>query len=50
MDVTAGVPLTTVSRHLGHENVSITVDLYGHVDRQARQAAADAMANLLAAL
>lgn len=46
--LTAGVPLTTVSRHLGHENVSITADLYGDVDRASFKAAADTMAALMA--
>jgi len=45
--LTAGVPLTTVSRHLGHENVAVTADLYGDVDRAAFKAAADTMAKLL---
>jgi integrase len=43
----AGVPLVTVSRHLGHENVAITADVYAHVDRTSHQAAADVMAKLL---
>jgi len=45
--LTAGVPLITVSRHLGHQNVSVTADIYAHVDRAAHQAASDAMAKLL---
>lgn len=45
--LTAGVPLTTVSRHLGHENVAVTADLYGDVDRASFKAAADTMAGLM---
>ena len=41
------VPLSTVSRHLGHENIQITVDTYGDVDRDSFKAAADVMAKLL---
>lgn len=44
----AGVPLTTVSRHLGHESIKVTADLYTDVDRAAHQAAADAMGKILA--
>lgn len=43
----AGVPLTTVSRHLGHENIQITADIYTDVDRTAFAAAADVMGKLL---
>jgi integrase len=43
----AGVPITTVSRHLGHENIQITADTYTDVDRTAFAAAADVMGKLL---
>lgn len=43
----AGVPLITVSAHLGHEDTSVTAKIYGHLDRTAGQAAAAAMAELL---
>lgn len=43
----AGIPITTVSRHLGHESIAITADIYGDVDRDAHQAAADVMGKLL---
>lgn len=43
----AGQPITTVSRHLGHENISVTADIYADVDRTAFKAAADVMAGLL---
>jgi integrase len=42
-----GVPLITVSAHLGHEDVATTSRIYAHLDRSAGQAAADAIANLL---
>lgn len=41
--VAAGVPLTVISRHLGHENIQITADLYTDVDRSSFAAAADAI-------
>jgi integrase len=43
----AGVPLITVSAHLGHEDAATTAKTYGHLDRTAGQAAAAAMAKLL---
>lgn len=43
----AGVPLITVSAHLGHEDTSVTAKIYGHLDRTAGQAAAAAMERLL---
>ncbi len=43
----AGVPLITVSAHLGHEDAAITAKVYGHLDRTAGQAAAAAMDRLL---
>ncbi|WP_341272096.1 site-specific integrase [Mycobacterium kubicae] len=43
----AGVPIMTVSRHLGHESIKVTADIYGHVDRTSHRAAADVMSKLL---
>ena len=43
----AGIPMAVVSRHLGHEKISTTVDLYGDVDRTSFAAAADVMGKLL---
>lgn len=43
----AGVPLIVVSQHLGHEDVSVTAKVYGHLDRTAGKAAAEAMSKLL---
>jgi len=42
--LTGGVPITVVSRHLGHESIQVTVDLYGDVDRTSTKAAAAAIA------
>lgn len=45
--INAGVPLAVVSRHLGHESISTTMDIYGHIDRESGKAAADAIAAVL---
>lgn len=42
-----GTPTTTVSRHLGHESIKITADVYGDVERSSFAAAAEAMGKLL---
>lgn len=44
----AGVPITVVSRHLGHESIQVTVDIYGHLDRTVAAQAAAVMGELLA--
>lgn len=44
----AGVPITVVSRHLGHENIQITVDTYGDVDRTSSKVVAELMEKALA--
>lgn len=44
----AGVPITVVSRHLGHESIQVTVDIYGHLDRTVASQAAEVMGQLLA--
>jgi integrase len=41
--LTAGIPLRTVSDLLGHSTIALTADVYGHVERQSRRDAADAM-------
>lgn len=46
--IQAGTPLPVIQRHLGHESIQTTVDVYGHLDRRSAQAAADVMAGLLA--
>jgi integrase len=39
--IDAGIPLPVIQRHLGHESIATTVNLYGHMDRrQADEAAA----------
>lgn len=38
-----GVPSAVVSRHLGHESIKITHDIYGDVDQASAQLAADFM-------
>lgn len=43
-----GVPLIVVSAHLGHEDPATTARIYGHLDRAAGQAAAEAIAKAMA--
>jgi len=43
-----GVPSAVVSRHLGHESIKITHDIYGDVDAASAQLAADFMDSALA--
>lgn len=43
----ANVPITAVSRHLGHESIQVTVDVYGDVDRTTSRAVSDAMDGIL---
>lgn len=45
--IQSGVPLPVVSRHLGHESIQVTVDVYGHIDRTSAAAAADAIGEML---
>jgi len=46
--IQAGVPLTTVQRHLGHESIQTTSDRYGHLDRRASRVVADVVDKALA--
>ncbi|WP_136314458.1 tyrosine-type recombinase/integrase [Actinomyces procaprae] len=46
--IAAGLDLVTVQYMLGHESVTTTADLYGHLLPERRRAAADAMATMLA--
>lgn len=43
MLIAAGTDILTVSRRLGHENIKITLDTYGHLLPGQDEAAADAM-------
>jgi integrase len=43
----AGVPLTTVSKQLGHSSIRMTADVYGHLMIEDRQQVADALGGLL---
>ena len=45
--IQSGIPMVVVSRHLGHENISTTIDLYSHIDRVSAQAAADTIGDIL---
>jgi len=42
-----GVPSSVVSRHLGHESIKITHDIYGDVDQASAALAADFMDSAL---
>ena len=50
MLIAAGVDILAVSRRLGHENVRITLDLYGHLMPGQDERAAQAMERIVAAL
>jgi integrase len=43
----AGVPLSVVSRTAGHESITTTVDLYGHVSEDATRDAVEALSRRL---
>jgi integrase len=43
----AGVPLVVVSRHLGHEDIGTTSNVYGHLDRSSYDDAAAAIGKVL---
>lgn len=47
MLLSAGVPIAIVSGRLGHSTIAITVDLYGHLLRDANRDAAEAAASML---
>lgn len=38
--IAKGVPLPVIQQHLGHQSISVTVDLYGHLDRAQSASAA----------
>ncbi|AXQ63900.1 tyrosine integrase [Gordonia phage Horus] len=41
--IAAGVPLPVIQAHLGHESITVTVGVYGHLDRSSHAQAADAI-------
>lgn len=41
--IQAGIPLPVIQQHLGHESITTTVSVYGHLDRASAKAAADAL-------
>ncbi|HEY7068399.1 MAG TPA: tyrosine-type recombinase/integrase [Chloroflexota bacterium] len=49
LHLAAGADLHEVSKLLGHSGVQITSDVYGHLTRQARQAAAERIEKALRA-
>lgn len=45
--IAEGIPIVVVSRHLGHEDITTTVNTYSHTDRTSGAAAAAAIGKLL---
>jgi integrase len=45
--IQAGVPLTVIQRHLGHESIQTTSDRYGHLDRKSSRVVADVVGEAL---
>jgi integrase len=45
--IRAGVPMATVSQHMGHESIQTTISLYVHLDRSSMEATAAAMEQIL---
>jgi integrase len=41
--IQAGVPLPVVQQHMGHESITTTVGIYGHLDRRSMAVAAEAI-------
>lgn len=48
--IAAGVPLPVIQQHLGHESITTTINIYGHLDRRAAQAASNALTAALEGL
>ncbi|WP_445161443.1 tyrosine-type recombinase/integrase [Mycobacterium sp. Dal123C01] len=45
--IQAGVALTVVQHHLGHESIQTTSDCYGHLDRKSSRVVADVVSKVL---
>lgn len=45
--IQGGVPLLVVSRHLGHQSIQVTANVYGHIDLTTAAAAADVIGAML---
>jgi integrase len=45
--IQGGVPLPVIQQHLGHENITTTIGVYGHLDDRSAQAAAEAISAAL---
>jgi integrase len=45
--IQAGIPLTVIQRHLGHESIQTTSDRYGHLDRKTSRVVADVVGKAL---
>jgi integrase len=45
--IQAGVLLTVIQRHLGHESIQPTSDRYGHLDRESSRVVADVVGKAL---
>ena len=45
--IAKGVPLPVIQGHLGHQSITTTVSVYGHIDRLSFQKAADAIGRML---
>lgn len=48
--IAAGVPLPVIQQHLGHESITTTIGIYGHLDRRSAQAASAALTAALEGL
>jgi integrase len=45
--IAAGVPLPVIQAHLGHESITTTVGIYGHLDRTSHAQGAAAISAAL---
>ena len=45
--IASGVPITTVSKRLGHADTTTTGKIYAHAIRSADEAAAETLENIL---